>query len=64
MTSTKALKSFTFKSIAFKSVLLSNKSIIVCFMTVENGKKLNLVAVYLNYSTFVIKVLAILVENF
>lgn len=64
MTSTKALKSFTFKSIAFKSVLLSNKSIIVCFMTVENGKKLTLVAVYLNYSTFVIKVLAILVENF
>lgn len=64
MTSTKALKSFTFKSIAFKSVLLSNKSMIVCFMTVENGKKLNLVAVYLNYSTFVIKVLAILVENF
>lgn len=64
MTSTKALKSFTFKSIAFKSVLLSNKSMIVCFMTVENGKKLNLVAVYLNYSTFVIKILAILVENF
>lgn len=64
MTSTKALKSFTFKSITFKSVLLSNKSMIVCFMTVENGKKLNLVAVYLNYSTFVIKILAILVENF